>query len=206
MNLMFRKNFAGDKGLGGGGGGEARTNYSSSVSGPSGAASRLGGARAGARGPVRRSREFGYYPMDHEATSHSYRTHLFLSPPTGGNQGSSNADDAPETRLGPGPRKSSGAVVIKWGGTSNNNNINNNASAAQASLNNINVKRKQLEPTPPKDVSQPPTPTASRQVLMQISFFLQNTRVFVNTKIIICKGVVQRQRAWSIHTAGRVRK
>lgn len=114
MNLMFNKKFAGERGpgerTGGSGGGPGLGGGGDGVG--SGGGSRLGrtGAVGAGRGPIRRSREFGYYPMDHDHSSYTYRTHLFLSPPAGG------AGDEPTERLGPGPRRNSGPHVIKWGG------------------------------------------------------------------------------------------
>lgn len=169
MNLMFRKNFGGEKGsggggLGGGGLGEVRP-VLGSVYG-TGAASfgqlgtRFGAARVGqsvvggARGPIRRSREFGYFPSmgDHEHQGHGYRTHLFLSPP-GGALGSPPEDQG--ERLGPPPRRNSGPHVIKWGG---GGPVGGSAQGAQNQ-----TRRKQNQ----KESSDPPTPTASRQ---QVSF------------------------------------
>lgn len=168
MNLMFRKNFGGEKGsggggLGGGGLGEVRPVLGSAVYGTAGAASfgqlgtRFGAARVGqsvvgARGPVRRSRDLGYYPSmgDHEHQEHrSYRTHLFLSPPAGGALGSPPED--PSERLGPSPRRNSGPHVIKWGG-------GGPVGPAQGAQTVNQARRKQ------KESSDPPTPTASRQV------------------------------------------
>ncbi|XP_034944410.1 uncharacterized protein [Chelonus insularis] len=153
MNLMFRKNFAGDKAISG----ETRSGISGSyttTSGPSlgttlgqGSLTNRIGIRPSivspsGRGPIRRSRDFGYSPADDHPT-HAYRTHLFLSPPSG------IVEEAPE-RIGPGPRRNSGSHVIKWGGNAGANNT----SAAN--------KRKQSNQT--KDASEPATPTASRQV------------------------------------------
>ncbi|XP_023287991.1 uncharacterized protein LOC105695876 isoform X1 [Orussus abietinus] len=159
MNLMFRKNFGADKGPGGGGGvGSDRSapGYGAGA-GPSAVGvggvglggTRLGGRGAGGvggRGPVRRSREFGYYPMD-ELPTHPLRTHLFLTPPTGGSAAA--AAEEPE-RLGPGPRRNSGGPLIRWGGASSGPAGNPN-------------KRKQSG-VHPKEPEEPATPTASRQV------------------------------------------
>ena len=161
MNLMFRKNFAPDKGpssgertsgvtgggpgLGGGGGGV----------GSGGTRLGRGGVVGTGRGPIRRSREFGYYPMDHDHSSYSYRTHLFLSPPAGG---AGQGPDEPAERLGPGPRRNSGPHVIKWGGGPGTNQNKRKSSAIQ------------------KDINEPPTPTASRQVKL-IFYFLANFQI-----------------------------
>ncbi|GAB1861908.1 hypothetical protein CAJAP_02987 [Camponotus japonicus] len=170
MNLMFRKNFGGEKGSGGGGLGggglglgEVRPVLGTGVSfGQLG--TRFGAARVGqsvvggARGPVRRSRDLGYYPSmgdhEHQLTSHGYRTHLFLSPPTGGALGSPPED--PGERLGPPPRRNSGPHVIKWGG-------GGPVGSAQGAQTANQARRKQNQ----KESSDPPTPTASRQ---QVSF------------------------------------
>ncbi|KAH0534377.1 uncharacterized protein LOC123266879 isoform X1 [Cotesia glomerata] len=168
MNLMFRKNFSAEKASSG----ETRTGITgvygpcastgtsgTSVLGPGGA--RLGIrpsiGTAGGRGPIRRSREFGYSPMDDHPT-HAYRTHLFLSPPSG-------AVEEPAERIGPGPRRSSSSHVVKWGGgnintAGNNNNVSNNNSGNI----NINLGTKRKQSNQIKDISEPPTPTASRQV------------------------------------------
>jgi len=179
MNLMFRKNFGGDKGpggggLGGGGGGlgEVRPALgAASIYGTSGASFGQLGTRfatsrsgigvgqsviGGTRGPVRRSREYGYFPSmaDHEHQgSHGYRTHLFLSPPAGGTLGSPPED--PGERLGPPPRRNSGPHVIKWGG----GGFAGSAQGAQTQ-----ARRKQNQIGQQKEISDPPTPTASRQV------------------------------------------
>ncbi|XP_011305227.1 uncharacterized protein [Fopius arisanus] len=157
MNLMFRKNFGAEKTSSG----ETRTGIcgsyvSSGVSSGTGAITGQGTARlglrpslpgVGGRGPVRRSREFGYYPMEDHPT-HAYRTHLFLSPPAG------VAVEETSERIGPVPRRNSGPHVIKWGGSNTN-------TANTANLTNNNVKRKNGNQ---KEPSEPPTPTASRQV------------------------------------------
>ncbi|KAK0077458.1 hypothetical protein PV325_003937, partial [Microctonus aethiopoides] len=190
MNLMFRKNFGGDKAPSGetrsgicGGVGYASTsasglgsNTSSSLVGGGG---RLGIRPSivnagGGRVPIRRSREFGYYPMDDHPT-HAYRTHLFLSP----NSGAAANDESGGERIGPGPRRNSGPHIIKWGGTGNiNNNINNNSNSNSNNNNNNNNsnnnnnaitvlgpnKRKQsANQQNAKEISEPPTPTASKQ-------------------------------------------
>ncbi|XP_008556571.1 uncharacterized protein LOC103577616 isoform X1 [Microplitis demolitor] len=165
MNLMFRKNFSGEKASVG----ETRSGItgvygpclpvasvpSGGLTGPCGA--RLGIrpsiVNASGRGPIRRSREFGYSPMDDHPT-HAYRTHLFLSPPSG-------AVEEPTDRIGPGPRRNSSSHVIKWGGGGNINNNNNNNNN-NTNNNVVGTKRKQSNQT--KDISEPPTPTASRQV------------------------------------------
>ncbi|KAL6444684.1 hypothetical protein ACFW04_002042 [Cataglyphis niger] len=168
MNLMFRKNFGGEKGsggggLGGGGLGEVRPVLGSAY-GTGGTSfgqlgTRFGGARVGqsviggARGPARRSREFGYSSSmgDHEHQGHGYRTHLFLSPPAGGALGS--PPEEPGERLGPPPRRNSGPHVIKWGG-------GGPVGSAQGAQTANQARRKQNQ----KESSDPPTPTASRQV------------------------------------------
>ncbi|XP_015584705.1 uncharacterized protein LOC107262717 isoform X2 [Cephus cinctus] len=150
----MRRNFAGEKGPGAGGEragvGSCGTGVSPGIVGSCGAGgARLGvrgASTVGVRGPVRRSREFGYYPMEEHPT-HSYRTHLFLSPPAGGTT-SAGPDELTE-RLGPGPRRNSGPL-IRWGG---------GTAGGSASIN----KRKQ-NGNQPKEPSEPPTPTASRQV------------------------------------------
>ncbi|XP_043672196.1 uncharacterized protein LOC122631055 isoform X1 [Vespula pensylvanica] len=184
MNLMFRKNFGVEKGAGGGltgagggvGGGLGESKlggtYGGSVGGGGGGV--YGGTCLGlgnrygitrvpgqsvvpGRGPIRRSREFGYFPSmgDHEHQSFGYRTHLFLSPPTGGPLGAPPDSDAGE-RLGPSPRRNSGPHVIKWGG----GGANSGTAQGPASANQ--TKRKQNQQS--KEPSEPPTPTASRQV------------------------------------------
>nr|XP_050854033.1 uncharacterized protein LOC127065567 isoform X2 [Vespula vulgaris] len=183
MNLMFRKNFGVEKGAGGGltgagggvGGGLGDSKlggtYGGSVGGGGGGV--YGGTCLGlgnrygitrvpgqsvvpGRGPIRRSREFGYFPSmgDHEHQSFGYRTHLFLSPPTGGPLGAPPDSDAGE-RLGPSPRRNSGPHVIKWGG----GGANSGTAQGPASANQ--TKRKQNQQS--KEPSEPPTPTASRQ-------------------------------------------
>ncbi|XP_076374760.1 uncharacterized protein LOC117220549 isoform X4 [Megalopta genalis] len=166
MNLMFRKNFGGDKGLGGGGGGgggglEGRScvggTYGSGSLGYGGG--RFGVVRGagppivGTRGPIRRSRDLGYFPSmaDHDHQGYAYRTHLFFTPPSGGALGS--PPDEPAERLGPPPRKNSGPHVIKWGG---------GGAPAQAQVAGPQqpVRRKIQQQKEPSD---PPTPTASRQ-------------------------------------------
>lgn len=179
MNLMFRKNFGGEKGPGGGGGltggglGEVRPVLGSSVYGTGASfgqlGTRFGAARVGppksvvggARGPAtRRSRDIGYFPSmgDHEHQGHGYRTHLFLSPPAGGALGS--PPEEPGERLGPPPRRNSGPHVIKWGGGGLVNSAQGAQTASQA-------RRKQNQMGQQKEPSDPPTPTASRQ---QVSF------------------------------------
>lgn len=180
MNLMFRKNFGGDKGLGGGGLtsggglGEVRPALGTTTYGTSGASFGQIGTRfnttrggigqsvvTGVRGPVRRSREFGYFPNsmgDHEhqgSHQHGYRTHLFLSPPAGGTLGSPPEDTS--ERLGPPPRRNSGPHVIKWGG-------GGSISPPQGGQTGNQVRRKQNQIGQQKEPSDPPTPTASRQV------------------------------------------
>lgn len=183
MNLMFRKNFGGDKGPGGGGGlgggggglGEVRPALGAAVYGTSGTSfSQLGtrfcatrsgvgsvgqSAVGGTRGPARRSREYGYFPSmgDHEHQGHSthYRTHLFLSPPAGGALGSPPEDLG--ERLGPPPRRNSGPHVIKWGG-------GGFVGSAQSAQTANQSRRKQNQIGQQKETSDPPTPTASRQV------------------------------------------
>ncbi|XP_015179834.1 PREDICTED: uncharacterized protein LOC107068191 isoform X2 [Polistes dominula] len=116
------------------------------------------------RGAIRRSREFGYYPSsmgDHEHQSFGYRTHLFLSPPTGGPLGAPPDSDAGE-RLGPSPRRSSGPHVVKWGGGGGGGG-GTNSGTAQGPLSANQSKRKQNHQQT-KEPSEPPTPTASRQV------------------------------------------
>lgn len=158
MNLMFRKNFAAEKAPST----ETRSGIcgsyaTSSGTGLGGSSMGPGGARLGirpsivpgsGRGPIRRSREFGYYPMD-EQPSHAYRTHLFLSPTAG----AAGAEETTE-RLGPGPRRNSGPHVIKWGGTGGN------TTTTALGPN----KRKQSNSAQNKDSTEPVTPTASRQV------------------------------------------
>ncbi|XP_033227407.1 uncharacterized protein LOC117179576 isoform X3 [Belonocnema kinseyi] len=142
-------NFAADKGLGssertgsGAGGGPGLGGGGGGV-GSGGTRLGRGGAVGAGRGPIRRSREFGYSPMDNDHSSYSYRTHLFLSPPAGGN---GLGPDEPAERLGPGPRRNSGPHVIKWGGGLGANQNKRKSSAIQ------------------KDTNELPTPTASRQV------------------------------------------
>lgn len=172
MNLMFRKNFGGEKvsgggGLSGGGLGEVRPVLGSTYGTSFGQlGTRFGAARVGvgvgqsvvggARGPARRSREFGYSPSmgDHEHQGHGYRTHLFLSPPAGGALGS--PPEEPGERLGPPPRRNSGPHVIKWGGGGGP------VGSAQGAQTANQARRKQNQ----KESSDPPTPTASRQVGM----------------------------------------
>ncbi|XP_071643062.1 uncharacterized protein [Temnothorax longispinosus] len=173
MNLMFRKNF-GEKGFGGGGLtsggglGEVRPALSTTIYGTSGASfgqigTRFGATRggqsvvSGVRGPVRRSREFGYFPSmgDHEHQGHGFRTHLFLSPPAGGTLGSPPEESG--ERLGPPPRRNSGSHVIKWGG----------GGPTQSGQTGNQVRKKQNQIGQQKEPSDPPTPTASRQ---QVSF------------------------------------
>ncbi|XP_070524649.1 uncharacterized protein [Cardiocondyla obscurior] len=179
MNLMFRKNFGGEKGLGGGGLsggglGEVRPVLgSTTVYGTSGPSfgqigSRFGAARGGIgqsvvtgiRAPVRRAREFGHLSSmgDHEHQSHGYRTHLFLSPPAGGPLGSPPEDSG--ERLGPSPRRSSSSHVIKWGG-------GGPVSSTQPGQTGNQARRKQNQIGQQKETCDPPTPTASRQ---QVSF------------------------------------
>lgn len=107
----------------------------------------------GTRGPIRRSREFGYFPSmaEQEHQGYMYRTHLFLTPPSGGALGS--PPDEPAERLGPPPRKNSGPHVIKWGG--GGGTVQQPAPGPQTQ-----VRRKIQQ----KDPSEPVTPTASRQV------------------------------------------
>ncbi|XP_012215173.1 uncharacterized protein [Linepithema humile] len=177
MNLMFRKNFGGEKGpggggLGGGGLGEVRPVLGAAAYGTGGAYSqglgtRFGATRGGvghsviggARGPVRRSREYGYFPSmgDHEHQGHSYRTHLFLSPPAGGALGSPPEESG--ERLGPPPRRNSGPHVIKWGGGGGGT-----VGSAQGAQTANQARRKQNQIGQQKELSDPPTPTASRQV------------------------------------------
>lgn len=193
MNLMFRKNFGGDKGPSASGDGAGRTGIGSygpvlsSVGGAGGVAGSCVGSGAprlalrpsigaiGGRGQIRRSREFGYYPME-EHPSHAYRTHLFLSPPAG-------VPEEPEPRLGPGPRRNSGPHVIKWGGGGAQNNPNANQQQSPASnpasaatspgTINANKRKQQNGNNQGKEPSEPPTPTASRQVpFFDFFFFL----------------------------------
>ncbi|EFN80567.1 uncharacterized protein LOC105186742 isoform X1 [Harpegnathos saltator] len=176
MNLMFRKNFGAEKGPSGGGGGsggglgEVRPVLGTTYGTVGGSSfgqlgTRFGAARSGqsvvggARGPIRRSREFGYFPSmgDHEHQGHGYRTHLFLSPPAGGTLGSPPEDSG--ERLGPPPRRNSGPHVIKWGGGGGPV-----ASAQGAQTAGGQARRKQNQIAQQKEPSDPPTPTASRQV------------------------------------------
>lgn len=177
MNLMFRKNFGGERGPGGGGigGGLGEVRPALGTTHGTGGASygQLGTSRYGAsrggvgqsvvgtRGPIRRSREFGYFPSmgDHEHQSHGYRTHLFLSPAAGGALGSQLEDTS--ERLGPPPRRNSGPHVIKWGGGGGGGGSVGSAQCAQ-SVNQI--RRKQNQIGHQKEASDPPTPTAARQV------------------------------------------
>jgi len=172
---MFRKNFGAEKGLGGGGLisggglGEVRpvlgTTTTYGTSGTSfGQIGRFGATRgqsvvSGVRGPVRRSREFGYFPSmsDHEHQGHGYRAHLFFSPPAGGTLGS--PPEEPTERLGPPPRRNSGPHVIKWGG---GGPISSTQGGGNQAGNQI--RRKQNQIGQQKESSDPPTPTASRQV------------------------------------------
>ncbi|XP_028521932.2 uncharacterized protein LOC107996543 isoform X1 [Apis cerana] len=171
MNLMFRKNF-GEKGFGGGGGGgggglEGRS-VLGTVYGPAtlgytgtrfGVVRGAGQSAVGARAPIRRSREFGYFPSmaDHEHQGFGYRTHLFLTPPTGGALGS--PPEEPTERLGPPPRKNSGPHVIKWGGGGGGGG---GQGSGQGSGGGGQARRKQASQQ--KEPSEPSTPTASRQV------------------------------------------
>lgn len=174
MNLMFRKNFGGEKGPGGGGLGglggglgEVRPVLGAPAYGTgtyNQLGTRFGATRGGvghsviggARGPVRRSREFGYIPSmgDHEHQGHGYRTHLFLSPPAGGGLGSPPEDSG--ERLGPPPRRNSGPHVIKWGG-------GGPVGSAQGAQTANQVRRKQNQGQQ-KELTDPPTPTPARQV------------------------------------------
>ncbi|XP_076235581.1 uncharacterized protein LOC143179983 isoform X1 [Calliopsis andreniformis] len=167
MNLMFRKNFSGEKGVGGGGGGGGGLEGRSALGGTYGTGAlgytgtRFGVTRSAGqsavatRGPIRRSREFGYFPSmaDHEHQSYGYRTHLFLTPPSGGALGS--PPEEPTERLGPPPRRNSGPHVIKWGG-------GGGTGPGQGSGTGSLARRKQAQQQ--KEPSEPPTPTASRQV------------------------------------------
>lgn len=108
MNLMFRKNFEKGAAVGGGGGGVERSTAAVGVASAGGSA--VAGS-LGRPGPARRSRELGYYQMEHDHGGHAYRTHLLFSAHAGG----SPPEDFGE-RFGPGPRRSSGPHVIKWGG------------------------------------------------------------------------------------------
>lgn len=196
---MFRKNF--DKGLGGGGLtsggglGEVRPALGITTHGTNGTSfgqtgTRFGTTRggigqsvvSGIRGPVRRSREFGYFPSmaDHEHQGHGYRTHLFLSPPAGGTLGSPPEDTS--ERLGPPPRRNSGPHVIKWGG-------GGPISSIQGSQTGNQVRRKQNQIGQQKEPSDPPTPTASRQVSIlkfvikgskkEFEYFLTFNNIFI---------------------------
>lgn len=153
MNLMFRKNFATDKG--GGGGGE-RIGGGGSILGPGlSAPGKSGGLKTGltlnaGRYPARRSRDYGFATEGEHATSHSYRTHLFLSPPAG-------PPPEEEPRFGPGPRRNSGPHLIKWGG---------NTSAAQAA-----GKRKQQAKELGETSAAPGAGPPPRQVRFYTSFF-----------------------------------
>ena len=148
MNLMFRKNF--EKSAGGGGGGGTGGGISGGLGGgverPTGAGAGAAGA-LGRPGPVRRSREFGCYPLEHEPPSHSYRTHLLFSAHAAG----SPPEEFGE-RFGPPPRRSSGPHMIKWGG----------GQAQQAAQ----AQQRRKQSAQQKELAdQPLTPTtASRQV------------------------------------------
>lgn len=189
MNLMFRKNFGGEKGLGGGGSGGGYCGVGAVGGGGGGLrevrpilgtygtggvsfgqlGTRFGAVRgigsgsghsvvSGSRGPIQRSREFGYFPSmgDHEHQGHGYRTHLFLSPPAGGTL-CSPPDDTCE-RLGPPPRRSSGPHVIKWGGGSGSTGSGHGPQIVNQ------AKRKQNQINQQRQSSDPPSPIASRQV------------------------------------------
>lgn len=184
MNLMFRKNFEkgpGGGGFGGGGLGEVKpvlgATYGTGGTSFGQLGTRLGSSRGGVghtlvggtRGPVRRSREFGNFPSmgDHEHQGHSYRTHLFLSPPAGGALGSPPEDSG--ERLGPPPRRNSGPHVIKWGGGGPGGSAQTAQTANQA-------RRKQNQITQ-KEPSDPPTPTASRQVSQELRSQLKKQKI-----------------------------
>ncbi|XP_046481430.1 uncharacterized protein [Neodiprion pinetum] len=113
------------------------------------------------RDAVRRSREFGYYPMD-EHPAHSYRTHLFLSPPA-----VSSATEDSGIQIGSSNRRNSGPI-IKWGaggvGGGGVGGVGGGGGGAG------NAKRKQ-NGNQQRDPSEPHTPAASRQV----SFSAGNT-------------------------------
>ncbi|XP_071868662.1 uncharacterized protein isoform X6 [Bombus fervidus] len=162
----------GEKGFGGGGGGgggglEGRTTLGT-VYGPTnlgytgtrfGVVRGAGQSAVGTRAPIRRSKEFGYFPSmgDHEHQGFGYRTHLFLTPPTGGALGS--PPEEPTERLGPPPRKNSGPHVIKWGGGGGGGG----GGSGQGSGAGAQARRKQNQTAQQKDSSEPSTPTASRQ-------------------------------------------
>lgn len=115
MNLMFRKNFAekgstGSERSGFSGGPGLVSNLGPAIGSGSGRM-RTGMINSG-RGPIRRSREFGYYTMDHEHAPHSYRTHLFFSPHSG-TSGLSSEDTI--ERINANSRRNSSAHNIKWG-------------------------------------------------------------------------------------------
>ncbi|XP_071868660.1 uncharacterized protein isoform X5 [Bombus fervidus] len=163
----------GEKGFGGGGGGgggglEGRTTLGT-VYGPTnlgytgtrfGVVRGAGQSAVGTRAPIRRSKEFGYFPSmgDHEHQGFGYRTHLFLTPPTGGALGS--PPEEPTERLGPPPRKNSGPHVIKWGGGGGGGG----GGSGQGSGAGAQARRKQNQTAQQKDSSEPSTPTASRQI------------------------------------------
>ncbi|XP_048510982.1 uncharacterized protein LOC105685517 isoform X2 [Athalia rosae] len=113
------------------------------------------------RDAIRRSREFGYYPMD-EHPAHSYRTHLFLSPPA---VGTSIEDSGPQ--LGPTTRRNSGPV-IKWGAGAVGGGVGGAGNTGGSALGGVgsgggNAKRKQ-NGNHRRDPSGTSTPSASRQV------------------------------------------
>ncbi|XP_051154062.1 uncharacterized protein LOC127277205 isoform X2 [Leptopilina boulardi] len=145
LALYMTQNFAGERGPGSG----ERTGGSGCGPGLGGGGDSVGsgggrglgrtGAVGANRGPILRSREFGY-SMDNDHSSYTYRTHLFLSPPAGG------AIDEHTERFGPGPRRNSGPHVVKWGGGAGANPNKRKPSVNQ------------------KDVNECTMPTASRQV------------------------------------------
>ncbi|XP_043278427.1 uncharacterized protein [Venturia canescens] len=120
------------------------------------------------------------------------------------------APDDNETRgLGPGPRRNSGPHVIKWGGgggnpANNNNppqqsatNANANANLTSPGTTNAN-KRKQQNGNLGKDSSEPPTPTASRQVS-----FSGNRPVGIYTPLIVSGNSPPRGEPISLATLDR---
>ncbi|XP_044006663.1 uncharacterized protein LOC122851469 isoform X2 [Aphidius gifuensis] len=91
------------------------------------------------------------------------KKYCYMACPLQDSSGIAANEDTIERAIGAGIRKNSSSHVIKWGGTNNNNSNNNNNNNTNNNNNSNGNKRKQ-NGNGQKDLSELPTPTASRQV------------------------------------------
>ncbi|KAL1138712.1 hypothetical protein AAG570_008774 [Ranatra chinensis] len=107
MNILFRKNFAEGGGVGGGGSG-AKDRFGKCGGGGGGGRLRGrsalgGGGGVGVSSSGGRTREHGYYQLDDDHGSGGFggpfRTHIFLSPPSGPGCGGTSLTSFPQEYL-----------------------------------------------------------------------------------------------------------